>query len=150
MVGLLTPSGIAADKGAAEFFRTHLNRAGWRRLAALFDFENKKVFFPDIDAASNSAPWCLAAAARRFTSARCAFYLHSVDELADPERVLTLTGADFLRVNPNTGAAPIFRTRRDAEITTRDLSPAIRCWWIAVRADAKKVWPVRYCQRCST
>ena len=42
-----------------------------------------------------------------------------MDELADPERVLRLAGADFLRVNPNTGAAPIFRTRRDAEITTQ-------------------------------
>ena len=37
--------GIAADKGAAEFFRRHRDgdRRGWR---ALFDFENKKVVLP--------------------------------------------------------------------------------------------------------
>jgi hypothetical protein len=46
-VALLTPSGIAADKGAAEFFRS---LSGTGRLGALFDFENRKVFFPDVHA----------------------------------------------------------------------------------------------------
>ncbi len=51
---------------------------------------------------------------RRFAQTRCAFYLHSLDELdADPARTLILT-AETRRVNPNAGAAPIFRTRRDA------------------------------------
>jgi len=45
LVALLTPSGIAADKGAAEFFRSI---SGTGRLGALFDFENKGVFFPDV------------------------------------------------------------------------------------------------------
>ena len=39
MIGLLTPSGIAADKSASEFFRS-ISSTG--RLDALFDFENKK------------------------------------------------------------------------------------------------------------
>src|SRR3546814_8585340 len=47
IVGLLTPSGIAADKGAAPFLRSIATTG---RLGALFDFENKKVFFPDIHA----------------------------------------------------------------------------------------------------
>jgi hypothetical protein len=38
-------------------------------------------------------------------------------ELDDPARTLTLGADDFGRVNPNTGAAPIFRSRRDADIT---------------------------------
>src|SRR3546814_3875229 len=38
IVGLLTPSGIAADKGAAPFFRSIATTG---RLGALFDFENK-------------------------------------------------------------------------------------------------------------
>jgi hypothetical protein len=38
-VGLLTPSGIAADATAAPFFR---EIATTGRLAALFDYENKK------------------------------------------------------------------------------------------------------------
>jgi hypothetical protein len=47
VVALVTPSGIAADKGAAPFFRS-ISSTG--RLHALFDFENRKVFFPDVHA----------------------------------------------------------------------------------------------------
>ena len=47
LVALVTPSGIAADKGAAAFFRS-ISSTG--RLGALFDFENRKVFFPDVHA----------------------------------------------------------------------------------------------------
>ena len=49
VVGLLVPSGIAADFGAAKFFRT-ISTTG--RLASLLDFENGRrqpdPFFPDV------------------------------------------------------------------------------------------------------
>ena len=47
MVGLLTPSGIASDRTAARFFKGVATEG---RLKALYDFENKKVFFPDVHA----------------------------------------------------------------------------------------------------
>ena len=47
MVGLLVPSGIASDKTAAPFFQSVATQG---RLKALYDFENKKVFFPDVHA----------------------------------------------------------------------------------------------------
>ena len=46
-VGLLTPSGIYADKTAAKFFKS-VSTSG--RLSSLFDFENKKIFFKDVHA----------------------------------------------------------------------------------------------------
>ena len=53
-VGLLTPSGIYADKTAAPFFRS-LSTSG--RVGGLFDFENKnRSFFKDVHASSSSAP----------------------------------------------------------------------------------------------
>ena len=52
-------------------------------------------------------------------AANCAFYLHSVDTLNDSDRCFLLTPEDFARMNPNTGTAPIFRTRRDADLTKR-------------------------------
>ena len=147
LVALLTPSGIAADKGAAEFFRS-ISTTG--RLGALFDFENKKVFFPDVHASFKFSTLLFGGARRRFDETRCAFYLHRLDELDDPARTLRLTAQDFALVNPNTGAAPIFRTQRDADITTRiyranpvmvardELNPATN-----QRAE-RKVWPVKY------
>src|SRR6185437_718971 len=130
IVGLLTPSGIAADKGAAKFFRSIATTG---RLATLFDFENKKVFFPDIHASFKFCALVFAGKTRSFPNARCAFYLHAVAELHAPEipedadatarlaatRVIELSANDFRAVNPNTGTAPIFRNALDAALTTR-------------------------------
>lgn len=141
MVGLLTPSGIAADKGASAFFSS-LSATG--RLGVLFDFENRKGFFPDVDSRFKFCVLVFGGQQRVFDHARCAFYLHQLDELDQPEKTLALQAADFLAVNPNTGAAPIFRTRRDADITTTiyHRQPV----WLNRRADPpSKVWPVRYC-----
>ena len=139
MVGLLTPSGIASDKTAAKFFQSVATQG---RLRALYDFENKKVFFPDVHA---SFKFCVfvASPSRVEDPAKCAFYLHSVAELDDPERRFPLTAADFARVNPNTGTAPIFRSRRDAELTTAiyDRLPVLVDH---SSGEAVKAWPVKY------
>ena len=58
-------------------------------------------------------------AERRFDETECAFFMHDTETVGDPERCFPLAPEDFARVNPNTGTAPVFRTRRDAEITRR-------------------------------
>ncbi|MQA67026.1 MAG: hypothetical protein GEU76_14185 [Alphaproteobacteria bacterium] len=140
VVGLLVPSGIASDKTASEFFKSI---AGSGRLAALFDFENRGIFFPAIDSRFKFSAFIASGSQRRFESAKCAFYLHSVDEINNPEHAFDLSAEDFLRVNPNTGTAPIFRTRRDAEITTRiyDRLPVLVD---RSEGDPQAAWPVRY------
>ena len=139
MVGLLTPSGIASDKTAAKFFKGVATKG---RLRALYDFENKKVFFLDVHA---SFKFCVfvASSSPSEKSAKCAFYLHNVAELDDPKRCFPLTAQDFARVNPNTGTAPIFRSRRDAELTTAIYS----CLPVLVDRSKEaevKAWPVKY------
>ncbi len=145
IVGLITPSGIAADKGASAFFRTLTapEEDGTARLAALYDFENKKGFFPDVDSRFKFCALVFGGTDRRFAKTRCAFYLHDVAELADPERSLKLSGEDFQLVNPNTGAAPIFKTPRDAQLTMQ----IYRSHPVLVKRsgkDEQRAWPVRY------
>ena len=154
VVALITPSGIAADKGAAVFFRS-LSNTG--KLHALMDFENRKVFFPDVHASFKFCALVFGKQPRMDTGeppqplpTRCAFYLHSLDELDAPGRVLSLGAQDFARVNPNTGAAPIFRHQRDADITLKlyaqhpvlvrhgSVSDALGA------QPAQAVWPVKY------
>lgn len=139
MIGLLTPSGIASDKTAAPFFK---GVATGGRLKALYDFENKKVFFPDVHA---SFKFCVfvASPAPQPKPAQCAFYLHNVSELQDPERCFPLSAKDFASVNPNTGTAPIFRTRRDAALTTAIYG---RLPVLVDRSTGAEVkaWPVKY------
>ena len=139
MVGLLTPSGIASDLSASEFFR---KVATGGHLKALYDFENKKVFFPDVHA---SFKFCVMAfsPSRKFADSNCAFYLHSIDELKNPEQAFPISAADFARVNPNTGTAPIFRTRRDMALTTAIYD---RCPVLVDKSGGETVaaWPVKY------
>ena len=139
MVGLLTPSGIASDKTAARFFKGVATEG---RLKALYDFENKKVFFPDVHA---SFKFCVfvASPAQIDGASQLAFYLHSVAEINDPDRRFPLTAENFARVNPNTGTAPIFRSRRDAELTTAIYG---RLPVLVDRSSGEQVkaWPVKY------
>ncbi len=140
LVGLLTPSGIYADKTAARFFKS-VSTTG--RVAGIYDFENKKIFFKDIHASFKFCALIVGGPERTFPETRCAFFLHDTDTIADPDRAFTLTPDDFARVNPNTGTAPIFRTRRDADITRRIYQdhPVL-----VDRSgdDELRVWPVRY------
>ena len=86
LIGLLCPSGIAADKGAARFFR---GISGTGRLAALYDFENRKGFFPDVDSRFKFSALVFGGEERMVTTARCAFYLHTLEEADDPSRILS-------------------------------------------------------------
>ena len=113
-IGLLTPSGIYADKTAARFFKS-ISTSG--RVGSLFDFENKKIFFKDIHASFKFCALIFGGEERLFDQTECAFFLHDTKTIDDPDRCFPLTPDDFARVNPNTGTAPVFRTRRDAEIT---------------------------------
>ena len=135
VVGLLIPSGIAADKSASEFFKS-VSTSG--QLSTLLDFENKKVFFPDVDSRFKFCVYVAGGGARTFPTTEMAFFLHSTEALE--ERTFALAPSDFARVNPNTGTAPIFRTQRDADITRRiyEQFPVLH------HHQQGKVWPVKY------
>ena len=145
MVGLLVPSGIAADKTAARFFKGVATEG---RLKALYDFENRRTrhkappFFPDVD---SRFKFCVFVASPQPSEgdAQCAFFLQDVGELADPDRRFALTPATFARVNPNTGTAPIFRSRRDAELTA-SVYERLPVMVDRSGAEPAKAWPVTY------
>jgi hypothetical protein len=144
IVGLLTPSGIASDKSASAFFKSVATTG---RLGSLIDFENRRgelePFFPDVDSRFKFCVLVLGGAKRRFSETLCAFFLQGVEALSDPERAFPLAPSDFAKVNPNTGTAPVFRTRRDAAITTGiyDRLPVLVD---RRRREPVAVFPVRY------
>ena len=142
IVGLLTPSGICADRTAAPFFKS-VSTSG--RVGSLFDFENRKIFFKDVHASFKFCAFIFGGEERLFDETECAFYLHDTAATKDPERCFPLAASDFARVNPNTGTAPVFRTRRDAEITRGiyERNPVL-----VKRSYGKeiKTWPVRFKQ----
>ena len=119
LVGLLVPSGIASDLSAAPFFKSVATEG---RLVAFYDFENRRTryglgpFFPDVDTRFKFSAF-VASPTPTSAPAQLAFFLQSTEELDDPDRRFPLAAEDFARVNPNTGTAPIIRSRRDAELT---------------------------------
>jgi hypothetical protein len=140
LVALLTPSGIAADKGASVFFR---GIATTQRLGALFDFENRRVFFPDVHASFKFCTLVFGGEARCFEATRAAFFLHSIEELGEPDRVLKFESTDYTSLNPNTGAAPVFRSARDFALTRGIYSRMP----VLVRHDKPgpaAAWPVQF------
>ena len=142
LVGLLTPSGIYADLTAADFFKS-VSTGG--RVSGLFDFENKKVFFKDVHASFKFCALIFGGERRRFDETTCAFFLHDTETIKDPDRCFPLAPSDFARVNPNTGTAPVFRTRRDAELTRRiyERHPVLVD---RSQGGERRAWPVRYMQ----
>lgn len=111
------PSGVAADKGAATFFRSISNTG---RLGALLDFENRRPdlglppFFPAVDSRFKFCALVHGGIQRHYDHADCAFFQQSA--AAAERAAFAITPEEFTRTNPNTGTAPVFRTRQDAEI----------------------------------
>jgi len=149
LVALITPTGIAADYGSALFFKS-ISSSG--RLGCLFDFENRRQLFPDVDSRFKFCVVLFGGAKRRFDRSRFAFFLQSLADLDTTARTVALSADDISRVNPNTGALPLFRRQRDAEITLgiyarlpvlvrhRERSASLG------QQPGERAWPIRYQQ----
>ena len=72
-----------------------------------------------------------------------ASYLHNIEELNDPMRCFSLTAKDFSNVNPNTGTAPVFRSRRDAELT-KAIYERLPVLVDRSSGEEVKTWSVKY------
>ena len=113
-VGLLVPSGIATDKTTANFFNELMANGTLQRL---YDFENRKLIFPDIDGRMKFSIISFRGTAAKSKAADFVFFVHEMAELKQRQRHIALTSADMKQMNPNTKTCPVFRHRRDAEIT---------------------------------
>ncbi len=112
--GLVIPSGIATDYTYREFFSDVMEKGS---LVSFYDFENREGLFPGTHRSYKFALITLTSGG--IPAADFAFFLHNVDELADEERHFALGRENLSRINPNTKTCPVFRTRRDAELTRK-------------------------------
>ncbi|MFJ3987672.1 DNA methyltransferase [Streptomyces sp. NPDC090032] len=111
--GLVLPTGIATDATTAEFF-SDLVRAA--RLASFLDFENEAfILSRDVDHRVRFSLLTATGVGSRVEEASFAFGTRHMETLE--ERRFAMPPEEILLVNPNTGTLPVFRSRRDAEIT---------------------------------
>ena len=113
-IGVIVPTGIATDSFTRAFFAAMVDH---KALVSLYDFENRRKLFP-IDSRYRFCLLTLTGADRPADIARFVSFAHDVADVDDPDRRYTLTPGDLALFNPNTRTAPLFRKRRDAEITT--------------------------------
>ncbi|RKN08187.1 Eco57I restriction-modification methylase domain-containing protein [Streptomyces radicis] len=111
--GLVLPTGIATDATTAPFFSDLVRSA---RLASFLDFENEAFLLSR--AVHHSVRFCLLTVAGREERVREASFAFGTRYMEDlPSRRFSMPPEEILLVNPNTGTLPVFRSRRDAEIT---------------------------------
>ncbi len=114
--GVIVPTGIATDHTTRHFFADLVDS---QRLASVFDFENRAGIFPAVDSRMKFALLTISGVDAPVEEAEFAFFAHDTVDLRDPDRRFVLTPTDIALINPNTKTAPVFRTRRDAEITAK-------------------------------
>ncbi|MGW3729256.1 Eco57I restriction-modification methylase domain-containing protein [Streptomyces sp. NPDC000851] len=112
--GMILPTGIATDSTTQFFFKDLVQHGS---LASLYDFENRSSLFPAVDSRMKFSLLTLAGRTAREPEATFAFFLQDPSELDAADKRFTLTPEEITLLNPNTGTCPVFRTRRDAEIT---------------------------------
>ncbi len=113
-LGVILPTGIATDATTQYFFK---DLVLGRNLASLYDFENRKPLFEAVDSRVKFCLLTLSGWASPVDAATFAFFAHDPTDLARPDARFQLTPEEITLLNPNTGTCPVFRTRRDAEIT---------------------------------
>ena len=112
--GCVLPTGIATDDTTKRFFQDVTQTSS---LVSLFDFENRRGLFPDVDSRMKFSLFtCGNGEQPAADRAEFAFFAHAIEELHDPERRFTLSPEDISLLNPNTRTCPTFRSRRDAEL----------------------------------
>ncbi|MCX5373914.1 DNA methyltransferase [Streptomyces sp. NBC_00103] len=112
--GVIVPTGIATDARTQHFSRDLVQSGA---IAALYDFENAAPLFPGVHRSFKFSILALVGRSLREPAAQFAFFLHDPAELDNAEKAFTLTPEEISLINPNTGTLPVFRSRRDAEIT---------------------------------
>lgn len=114
--GCVLPTGIATDDTTKFFFRDLIEK---KSLVSFLDFENReKTLFPAVYYRMRFCLITYGSPLRSITEKPLfAFFLLKIEDLGDPEKKITLSAEEIKLLNPNTQTCPIFRSRRDADIT---------------------------------
>lgn len=109
--GVIVQSGIMTDFTTSGFF-SHLIASS--QLVSALGFDNARRIFP---AVHPDTPFVLLTMGFTNDPAQFTSYILDTIELQDERRHFSLSPAQIARINPNTKTAPVFRARRDAELT---------------------------------
>lgn len=139
-VGLLLPSGIATDHTTRGFFNELM---GGGALISLHDFENKEAVFPDVHRSFKFCTFVFGGREVQTRSADFVFFARNMDDIDEERRHIRLSADDLVLFNPNTRTCPIFRSRRDAELT-RAIYRRVPVLVEHARGERGNPWGIRF------
>jgi hypothetical protein len=138
--GLILQSGIATDDIMKPLFQALTSE---RRLVSFFDFVNLEGLFPGVHRTHPHFCLLTAAGPQRALTAEFSFWNTNPSQLRDSDRRFKLSVEDIALLNPNTRTCPIFRSKRDAELSKaiyrrtpilwRDGPPEQNPWALSIR-----------------
>jgi hypothetical protein len=114
--GIIVPTGIITDYYTQDYFQKIVDDG---HLTSLFDFENNKIFFPDIHSSFKFSLLSLGGKNVPVEEFELGFYLTNLSQLHQEERRFSLTPEEIELLNPNTKNCPTFKTRQDANQTVK-------------------------------
>ncbi|MFD9132896.1 Eco57I restriction-modification methylase domain-containing protein [Streptomyces bottropensis] len=112
--GVIVPTGIATDARTQYFFKDLVQNGS---ISVLYDFENAAPLFPGVHRSFKFSILTLTGKGMPQPAARFAFFLTDPADLLRADAAFALKPDEIFILNPNTGTCPVFRTRRDAEIS---------------------------------
>ena len=113
-VGAIVPSGLSTDDTTKHFFSELMKT---RSLLSLYDFENRQLIFTEVAPVMRFSLVTMGNGVRPLCDkAYFAFFLTQTTELNENTKTFELSHSDLVRLSPNTGNCPTFRSRKEAEL----------------------------------
>ena len=109
-VGCIVPSGIATDDTTKLFFQDLMCKDS---LFSLFDFENRDAIFQSVHRSYKFTLLTMAGGLRKAEQCAFVFFAHSVDDLSDVNKQITMSFKDIVVFNPISKTCPVLRTSKD-------------------------------------
>jgi hypothetical protein len=143
--GFLIPTEIATGLATSANFRQLTEQ---QRLHCILDFQNrltgeKKQYFPDVYYREKFCVYVFGGSEQKWNAIDCAYFLQGTSDSDVAAQASEMTPAEFGVVNPNTGTAPVFRTKKDADLT-RGLYREFPILVDRRRVHQPKQWPATY------
>ncbi|SDE86612.1 Eco57I restriction-modification methylase domain-containing protein [Halorientalis regularis] len=115
-VGLVVKTGIATDYHTRNLFAHYVEND---RIASLFDFENTKGLFTDVERNERFCLLTLTGPDLQAGGGKFSFHNQTVDQVRDDNKVYKLTPYDLEQINPNTKSCPTFKNKRTRDIVVK-------------------------------
>jgi hypothetical protein len=114
MAGIILPTGILSDDTSKVFFQELINS---ERLISAKSFENEEFIFSGLPNVIRFSLLTLSGINNSGPQTSFVFYIRRIEQLSETERFFELDPDDFKQISPNTQTCPVFRSKKDVELT---------------------------------